>query len=91
MNFDEVRKYRSVERRMVDSRVRFISPSQVEGRCGDTNAGKCGQRPLLVLKFVFPEPCPKCAFSEEAGVLRNSCVNHVVFSKRFLQSGPNLK
>ena len=87
MNSNEVRKYRNVERRMVDSRVRFISPSQVEGRCGDTNAGKCGQRPLLVLKFVFPE----CAFSEEASVLRNSCVNHVVFSKRFLQSGPNLK
>ena len=39
MNSDEVRKYRSVERRMVDSRVRFISPSQVEGRCGDKNAG----------------------------------------------------
>ena len=53
MNSDEVRKYRSVERPMVDSRVRFISPSQVEGRCGDTNAGKCGQRPRLVLKFVF--------------------------------------
>ena len=32
MNSDEVRKYRSVKRRMVDSRVRFISPSQVEGR-----------------------------------------------------------
>ena len=65
MNSDEVRKYRSVERPMVDLRARFISPSQVEGRCGDTNAGKCGQRPLLVLKFVFPEPCPKFAFSEK--------------------------
>ena len=67
MNSVEVRKYSSVERRMVDSRVRFISPSQVEGRSGDTNAGKCGQRPLIVLKFVFPvytalpEPCPQSA------------------------------
>ena len=40
MNSDEVRKYRSVERRMVDSRVRFIIPAQVESRCRDTNTGK---------------------------------------------------
>ena len=62
MNSDEVRKYRSVERPMVDLQVRFISPSQVEGRCGDTNEGKCGQRPLLVLNFAFPGPFPKCDF-----------------------------
>ena len=41
---------------------------------------------LFLLNFTL-----KCAFSEPASVLRNSCVNHVLFSKRFLQSGPNLK
>ena len=41
---------------------------------------------LSLLNFAL-----KCAFSEPASVLRNSCVNHVLFSKRFLQSGPNLK
>ena len=39
MNPNEVREYRRVERRMVDSRVHFIIPAEVEGRCGDTNAG----------------------------------------------------
>ena len=41
---------------------------------------------LFLLNFTL-----RCAFSEPASVLRNSCVNHVLFSKRFLQSGPNLK
>ena len=41
---------------------------------------------LFLLNFTL-----KCAFSEPASVLRNSCVNHVLLSKRFLQSGPNLK
>ena len=34
---------------------------------------------LFLLNFTL-----KCAFSEPASVLRNSCVNHVLFSKRFL-------
>ena len=34
-----MRKY-SVERRMVDTRVRLIIPAQVAGRCEDTNTGQ---------------------------------------------------
>ena len=75
MNSEEGREYRSVERRMIDSRARFIIPAQVS-RCRDTNTGKyeiwVGQILWIgnakFARLFLLNLTQKCAFSEPASV-----------------------